>query len=177
LYHVCVGVFDSETNDNWIWFMSRLKKAIGSPLGLAISTDAGQAIMAVVAEVFPQAEHRECMFHLVTNLKKKCHGKVFDNHLWASGYSWNPYLFEKHWVEMEKAKPTATDYLSRCHKKLWTRSQFRTICKVDYVTNNLAESFNNWIKRYKSMNLDDLMDKIRQLFMMKWNKGEKLKRN
>ena len=30
---------------------------------------------------------------------------------------------------------------------------------MDYVTNNLAESFNNWIKQYKSMNLDDLMDK------------------
>jgi hypothetical protein len=52
---VCVGVFDFETNDNWIWFMSRLREAIGSPLGLAISTDAGQAIMVAVAEVFPQA--------------------------------------------------------------------------------------------------------------------------
>ena len=41
LYPVCVGVFNSETNDNWIWFMSRLREVIGSPLGLAISTDAG----------------------------------------------------------------------------------------------------------------------------------------
>ena len=81
LYPICVGVFYSKTNDNWIWFMSRLREAIGSPLGLAISTDAGQAIMAAVAEVFPQAEHRECMFHLVTNFKKRYRGKVFDDHL------------------------------------------------------------------------------------------------
>jgi hypothetical protein len=28
LYSVALGVFDSETNDNWIWFMSQLREAI-----------------------------------------------------------------------------------------------------------------------------------------------------
>jgi hypothetical protein len=174
LYPVCVGVFDSEDSDNWSWFMSRLREVIGSPMGLTISTDAGQAIMGAVTEVFLEAEHRECMFHLVTNFKKRYHGKVFDDHLWAVAYSWNQYIFEKHWVEMEKANPAATNYLRKSHKKLWTRSQFSTICKVDYVTNNLAECLNNWIKDYKSMNLDDLMDKMRQLIMVKWNQRRKI---
>ena len=31
MYPVAVGVIDSETNDNWIWFMERLKEAIGTP--------------------------------------------------------------------------------------------------------------------------------------------------
>jgi len=75
---------------------------------------------------------------------------------------------------MEKTKPAATNYLRQCHNKLWTRSQFSTLSKVDYVTNNLTESFNNWIKQYKSLNLDDLMDKIRQLIMMKWNQRRKI---
>lgn len=61
--------------------MSKLREAIGLPRGLAISTDAGQAVMVGVAEVFPLAEHRECMFHLVSNFKKKYRGKVFDDHL------------------------------------------------------------------------------------------------
>jgi hypothetical protein len=102
LYPVCVGVFDSEDSDNWSWFMSKLREAIGSPTSLTISTDAGLAIMGAVSEVFPEAEHRECMFHLVTNFKKRYRGKVFDDHLWAAAYSWNQYIFEKHWVEMEK---------------------------------------------------------------------------
>ena len=71
LYHVCFGVFDSETTENWIWFMSHLREAIGSPRGLTICTDAGQAMMAGVGEVFLGAKHRECMFHLVTNFNKK----------------------------------------------------------------------------------------------------------
>ena len=151
LFPVCLGVFDPETNENWIWFMQQLRHAIGSPRGLAICTDCGQAVMTGVGEVFPEAEHRECMYHLVSNFKKRYSGEVFDENLWAAAYSWNPYLFGKHWTKMESTNPNATDYLRKCHTKLWTRSQFSTICKVDYVTNNLAECFNNWIKHHKSM--------------------------
>ena len=77
---------------------------------------------------------------------------------------------------MEKEKPAATAYLRKCHSRLWTRSQFSTRSKVDYVSNNLAESFNNWIKEHKSLNLDDFLDKIRQLLMTKWNQRRKISR-
>ena len=65
IYPVVVGVIDSETNEKWVWFMERLKEAIGTPVGLTFSTDCGQAVMNGVSEVFPQAKHRECMYHLV----------------------------------------------------------------------------------------------------------------
>ena len=57
--------------------MQLLRQAIGSPRGLAISTDVGQAVMTGVKDVFPEVEHRECMFHLVSNFKKKYHENVF----------------------------------------------------------------------------------------------------
>jgi hypothetical protein len=84
---VAVGVIDSETNENWVWFMQRLKEAIGSPAGLTFCTDCGQAVMHGVSEVFSEAKHRECMWHLVQNFKKRYNEKVFDDHLWASAYS------------------------------------------------------------------------------------------
>ncbi|WVZ93737.1 hypothetical protein U9M48_039694 [Paspalum notatum var. saurae] len=161
MYPVAFGVFDFKTNENWTWFMQKVKEAIGSPNGLAICTDAGGPVMTGVKDVYPEAEHRECMFHLVSNFKKRYLGKVFTEYLWAAVYSWQPYFFKKHWHAMEKAIPKATKYLRDCTKRLWTRSQFSTIYKVDYVINNLAESFNKWIKEFKAMNLDDLMDKIR----------------
>ena len=74
MYPVAVGVIDSEINENWIWFMERLRDVIGSPPGLTFCTDCGQAVMAGVSEVFPNAEHRECMWHLVQNFKKRFHG-------------------------------------------------------------------------------------------------------
>ena len=49
--------------------MQQLRHAIGSPRGLAICIDCGQVVMIGVGEVFPEAEHRECMYHLVSNFK------------------------------------------------------------------------------------------------------------
>ena len=63
LYPICFGVFELETNDNWIWFLIQLREAIGSSRGLAICNDAGHAVMAGVGEVFPGAEYRECIYH------------------------------------------------------------------------------------------------------------------
>ncbi|XP_066344202.1 uncharacterized protein [Miscanthus floridulus] len=176
MYPVAVGVIDSETNENWIWFMERLRDAIGSPPGLTFYTYCGQAVMVGVSEVFPNAEHRECMWHLVQNFKKMFHGQVFDDHLWASSYSWNSYLFEKHWSAMAAAKPTTMVYLQQNHKTLWTISQFGVTCKIDYVTNNLAKSFNNWIKGEKGRHLDDLLDTIRKKLLIKWNHRRKIAR-
>jgi len=83
-------------------------------------------------------------------------------------------MFEKHYQAMVVAKPEAMKYLQETHKKLWTRSQYRTLSKVDYVTNNLAESFNNWIKPEKVKHLDDLLDTIRQKILIKWNHRKKV---
>ncbi|WVZ49602.1 hypothetical protein U9M48_000944 [Paspalum notatum var. saurae] len=118
LFPVAFGVFDLETIDNWSWFMERLKDAIGTPPGLAICTNAGKSIMESVIAVFPSAEHRECM--------------VFDDNLWPAAYAWNPYYFDKHWKAMAEAKPAAVKYLRDNHNKIWTRSQFSTLSKVDY---------------------------------------------
>jgi hypothetical protein len=48
-------------------------------------------------------------------------------------------FFEKHWKAMDESRPEAMDYIRQNHKRTWTRSQFLTHCKVDYVTNNLVQ--------------------------------------
>ena len=45
---------------------------------------------------------------------------------------------------------------------------------MDYVTNNLAKSFNNWINAEKAKHIDDFMDTIRQNLLIKWNTREKV---
>jgi hypothetical protein len=111
MYPVAVGVIDSETSENWIWFLQKLRDAIGAPPGLAICTDAGPGVMAGVKEVFPNAEHRECMLHLASNFKKRYNVKIFEDHLRPAAYSWSPYFVEKHWKAMEDANPDAMAYI------------------------------------------------------------------
>ena len=68
MFHVCYGVFGSETIENWSWLFSRLHQAIGSPPCLVISTDTSKGIDSAITQVFKNGvEHRECMRHLVVN--------------------------------------------------------------------------------------------------------------
>ena len=58
------------------------------------------------------------------------------------------------------------DYMDEHHGKLWSRRKFNEICKVDYVTNNLAECFNAKFKSVKGLLLWQAFDKIRQMIMV-----------
>lgn len=118
---VVVGVIDLETNENCVWFMVRLKEAIDNPVGLTSNMDCGQTMMNEISEVFPHVEYRECVPPR-QNFKKRYRGKVFNDHLWATAYSWSPYMFEKLYLAMAEAKPRTMKYLRETHKKLWTCS-------------------------------------------------------
>jgi hypothetical protein len=59
-------------------------------------------------------------------------------------------------------------YLKTHHSKIWARSQFSDLSKVDYVHNNLAESFNSTIRKLKGLYLVDLLDKIRIEYIKKF---------
>lgn len=51
MYPVAYAVFDSETKENWDWFMENLKSAIGTPDGLVICTDACKGLETAVHTV------------------------------------------------------------------------------------------------------------------------------
>jgi len=74
MYPVAFGFIDSENENNWIWFMSQLQRAIGSPPHLAICTDACKGLENAVHEVFPHADQRECFRHLMQNFVKYFYG-------------------------------------------------------------------------------------------------------
>jgi hypothetical protein len=40
MYSVAFGFFCTEMEDNWTWFMENLRKAIGDPPLLVVSSDA-----------------------------------------------------------------------------------------------------------------------------------------
>jgi hypothetical protein len=110
-------------------------------------------------------EHRECMRHLVKNFQKRFRGEVFERNLWSASRCYRMTTHERHCNEMKKACPKATTRLNDNHKQLWARAKFSTESKCDYVTNNIAETFNSWIREEKSLPVLGLMDKIRQMIM------------
>jgi hypothetical protein len=63
--------------------------------------------------------------------------------------------------------PLVKQYMDAHYRKVWSRSKLTKMCKVDYVTNNLAECFNAKFKSVKGLLLWHAFDKIWQMIMIK----------
>uniref|UniRef100_A0A0A9GRG2 SWIM-type domain-containing protein n=1 Tax=Arundo donax TaxID=35708 RepID=A0A0A9GRG2_ARUDO len=174
MYHVAWAIFESESTENWTWFMRQLEKAIGHPPSLVISTDACKGLDAAVKEVFPGIEHRECMRYLWANFKKKYRGEVYDKNMWPAARAYKSDKFNFHFNQVVAASPDIIDYMNAHHNHLWSRSMFSNDIKCDYLNNNLAESFNNWIKKIKDLPLVKLIDRLRQMTMDLWDKRRRI---
>jgi len=143
LYHLAYGIFHSEAEDNWVWFMQQLQKAVGSPPGLVISTDACKGLETAVSAVFLEAEHRECMRHLYGNFMKQYQGDVFTAHLYPAARAYTEGLFKWHMGKIFEVAPDAIAYLEEHQNRLWYRCGFTEASKCDYLTNNVSKSFNS----------------------------------
>jgi hypothetical protein len=120
--------------------------------------------------MFPGVEHRECMSHLATNLSKSFKGKLIDDNLWPASLT---YSLRKHNYHVNQLYTNSRlkTYMDSHHKYLWARSKFGEGCKVEYMNNNLAESR---IRRTKWLHLVELLDKIRQMLIVKFELRQRI---
>lgn len=142
MYPLAFGFIASETEDNWTWFMNQLKKAIGDPPLLAVCTDACKGLENAVKNVFPNAEQRECFYHLMKNFSKRFHGF---GRMYPAARAYREDVFTEHMAKIIKQSDEVWKWLSQYHKLKWMRCVFNPDIKCDYITNNVVEVFNNWI--------------------------------
>ena len=167
LYHIAYGIFDSETEDNWKWFLQQLSRAIGDVPNLVICSDACKGLEKAVGAVFPNAENRECMRHLYQNFLKHYSGDVITDHLYPAARSYTEGLFKFHMHKIAEFAPQSIEYLQTHHNRIWYRCGFSENSKCDYLTNNVSESFNAQVKHLKGLFVHELVDRIRELIMEK----------
>ncbi|XP_024013062.1 uncharacterized protein LOC112087270 [Eutrema salsugineum] len=69
-YPLSFGVVDGENNDNWNWFFTKLKTRIRDSSELVFVSDRNVSLINAIRDVYPQAKHGYCIYHLAQNVKK-----------------------------------------------------------------------------------------------------------
>jgi hypothetical protein len=121
MFPIAIGMFQSETEASWTWFMMQLKRCLGPVSSLAVHTDACKGLENAVKVVFPHAEQRECYGHMWMNLIKKFKVGAEWGRMWPAARS---YTKQTHSYHLGKVMAASTDtdfgsWLQTYHSLLW----------------------------------------------------------
>jgi hypothetical protein len=106
------------------------------------------------------------------NFVKRFGCEIFSK-MYPIARAYRPEVSQFFYNQVVEASPDVKKWLDTYHKLKW-RSQFNPAIRCDYVTNNLAEVFNNWIKDWKDLPVFELADKCREMITVLWEKRRRI---
>jgi transposase-like protein len=122
-----------------------------------------QGLMDTFDTVYPGVEHRFCVRHLHANCKqKRWKGRAFKDELFGAARATNESDFKWHLNVIKGMSQEAFDYLEETDPRSWSRHASGTSAKTDMISNNIAESFNSWIKDAIDKPLITMLEIIRR---------------
>ncbi|XP_062118683.1 uncharacterized protein LOC133832340 [Humulus lupulus] len=109
-----------------------------------IMSDRQKGLIEVVSHV-PDNHHRYCCFHIENNMVKEYGTSDLKNMFWAAAGIGNFQTFQRIMDQIKEFNKDAYKWVTDIDAKHWPMSCFDTTSKVENMTNNHVESFNDWI--------------------------------
>ena len=167
LYPLAIGVMDSENNDVWEWFMTKLHRVIGNRPELVFIPDRCTAIKRVVLKAFHTAGHGVCFYHVKGNIKYKFRMSkaiwdqfepAFINAAKAYGHEEFKRHLEGLWILHSRAADYLENNVGMCN---WVRSEFEGR-RYSILSTNIAESVNSLMRELRKFPVTHLVDHFRK---------------
>lgn len=125
LYPLAFGVVDSECHASWIWFLRRLREAIGEDVpNLAFISDRHVSIIHGVEVVFPGIPHGACYHHLQLNVQHKFKTDHCRFELYDAAYAFSKTAFEANFRQLRRKDVEMAKYLEEVGVDRWARAFF-----------------------------------------------------
>lgn len=162
---------DSESNNNWDWFMKKLHGVLGDERRLVFMSDRNRGIKESIAKVFPSSLHAYCLFHLKGNLRtclaptnvryKESLIKIFDKCAYAPTIA----KFDQNMTKLLKHGGAAVvHFFLELPNERWANAFFPGQ-RYGTMSSSLAECFNSWILKERELPVLDMVDRIRKKMM------------
>ncbi|XP_058194215.1 uncharacterized protein LOC131310955 [Rhododendron vialii] len=171
LFPVAFGIADSETDENWLWFLRKLSTILSSR-PITFITDRHSGLLKGIPEVFPNGYHAYCLQHLKCNLRDKFKGRLsngFRDRV-VELFSYCAYApsisdYEEAFKELcNVGGPKAKDFVESLPLDKWANAYFEGRRYGD-MCSNPAESFNKWILEARHLPILNAIDTIRVKLM------------
>nr|POF21006.1 hypothetical protein CFP56_59200 [Quercus suber] len=173
LYICWAGLVEAETKDSWTWFINLLLADIGDSKRWTFISDQQKGLVQSFADNWPLYEHRCCCRHLYNNLRKHHPGLLIRELFWRAAKATYAQEFERAMNEMKDIDEGAYFWLKGHTTTIWARHMFKGDGLSDTVLNNMCESFNSRIIKFRGKPIISMLEDIR-LYLMNRSQQNRL---
>ncbi|XP_050208954.1 uncharacterized protein LOC126659644 [Mercurialis annua] len=170
IFPLAFAVVDSENHASWEYFFAKLLETFGRRAGLCIVSDRHDSISEAVKNIFPEASHGICAYHLLNNVKlkfgKKTNAKALRECFYGAAKSYSVQSFDYFMGQLDDINVAIRPYLEKIGVKKWARSHCKDN-RFSTMTSNIAESMNAAIKAARELPVATLLEYLRFL-TQKW---------
>ena len=178
IFPFAMDVVDSETKQNWFWFLNHLKVILPSDRVFTFVSDRHWGLVKSIPKVFPNSYHSYCKWHLKNNLSTcfpaKSKKKSFILQLFVDcAYASTHLDFQSAFDDLKSAAgKEINEFLKKAPIDHWANAYFPGQ-RYGMMCSNIAESFNGWIVKERTLPITSMLDKIRvKLMIMMSNRRE-----
>ncbi|XP_042056328.1 uncharacterized protein LOC121800905 [Salvia splendens] len=159
------AVTEAESYVQWKWFVEYLSDDINLHANgprYVFMSDQQKGLAKLLAEEFPQSEHRFCVQHIYNNFKKRFVGEDFKDRLWEIASSTTVEQYVALMDALQTEYPSAHQWLSGvAPKEKWVKVFFSPHTCCDVILNNICETFNSKIALAREKGIISMLEDIR----------------
>lgn len=162
VFPLAFGVVDEENDDNWMWFLLELRKALDMSTEkippLTFLSDGQKSIADAVKKKFPSSCHAICMQYLSESISKDFKNSRLVQLLWKAAYSTSTMAFKEKMAEIEEVSSDAATWLQQYPPSRWALIHFDGT-RYGHFSSNINE-FNKWILEARELPIIQVIKRI-----------------
>ncbi|PIA40188.1 hypothetical protein AQUCO_02500113v1 [Aquilegia coerulea] len=165
MFPLAVAIVDAETDENWMWFLSELRKLLGVNTDnmprLTILSARRSSIVEAVETHFPSAFHGFCLRHISENFRDEFKNTKLVNIFWNAVYALTAAEFEAKINEMVEISQDVIQWFQQFPPRLWAIAYFEGV-RYGHFTLGVTELLYNWTIEGHELPIVQLLEHIRQ---------------
>lgn len=173
VFPVAFAVVDSETDDNWHWFLLQLKAALSTCQGLTFVADREKGLKESIADVFVNVGvyHGYCLRYLSEQLIRDLKGqfshevkRLMVEDFYSAAYAPKPEVFQRCAESIKTISIEAYNWVMQSEPVHWANAFFQG-ARYNHMTSNFGELFYSWASDAHELPITQMVEAIRVKIM------------
>lgn len=172
-FPVAFAVVDTETDDNWHWFLVQLKSALSTCCGITLVADKEKGLKESIMDIFQNEDvyHGYCLHYLSEQFIRDLKGqfshevkRLMVEDLFAAAYAPKPEGFQRCVERIKIISPEAYNWVMQSEPTHWANAFFLG-ARYNHLTSNFGELFYSWASDAHELPITQMVDAIRGKIM------------